>query len=491
MIKGIRVLAKIPDGAVSDEHVVVIPRNKNTIHLTSDDHPYLIVDAYVQTHPLIAFMAITAASGLLFTGGYLVGKGSGEDKPTVPVATATATTETPKPAADSVVSKDTATPTPTPKPTLTGLQCVQSMTVEDKTDMSLLVGVYPSGKSSTAANNLTAMTELSKKHPLGGLVVMANFETSAMTKYKSSLLYAQHFAIDQEGGIVQRIPYNEKGPSTNENAKIASQASVGKMSAAERKTFVTNVLTPMYRYLKEKGIDIVLGPVVDVTDPVTSKSLNDRTFSNDATLVGEIATMYVRAAKTAGINVSLKHFPGLGDAVKADGKPGNTDQGKMFVKNWNQVAEKNLRPYKTVVAQDGQVTIMVGTQTIPELTDNLPAAVSPKAIALLKQIAPNATIITDDLVTKTMLDSANGMGWTASQAAVEALGAGVNYAMLVKPDTGQSWAGQLLSVHKAAKLKAEADLTFVKTLDQTVLENIEAKGLSPCAVADALTTKRT
>lgn len=387
----------------------------------------------------------------------------------------------------------TPTPTPSPTPSISAeAVCLRQISLPDKIDMSLVLGVYPSGKGSTTKNNLEAMSELSKKHLFGGLVVMTSFEDGALVRYKKELQFPQTMYVDQEGGDrkeggVQRIPYDKNGPSTNESAHIASQAEVGKMSEKERAAFVKNVLTPMYSYLKLQGLDVTLGPVVDVADSTIKGSpLKNRTFGDDAKLVSEIAAMYVDVAKLIGLDVALKHFPNLGDAVTVDGGSGNTDQRKMTIEDWESVSEKGLAPYKAIVAQNGEVTIMVGTHTIPGLTGKLPAAVSPEAIQLLKEIAPSATIITDNLGTPTMLDKEKGMGWTASKSVVEALGVGVHRPMLLNPNTTEGWVKQLDGIYEAANEKLQQSPDFSKTLDETTIRNINTKGYQVCEVAGML-----
>lgn len=256
------------------------------------------------------------------------------------------------------------------------------------------------------------------------------------------------------------------------------------MAEADREKFIKDVLAPMYSYLKNQGFDVVLGPVVDVVDSTKENSpLKNRTFGDDPKVVSEIALFYINAAKAAGIDVAPKHFPGLGAARTADGGVGNTDQRKMVVDNWNQISSTHLEPYTTIAQSNGDVYVMVGTQTIPELTGDKPAALSKAAIDLLKEIVPNAKIITDDLVTPTIIDSNLGLGLTASQAVVEALEAGVHNPMLVKPNTSEGWTKQLDSIYAKAEKKAKESPEFIQILDQTTYRNITDKGFGICEVA--------
>lgn len=410
-------------------------------------------------------------------------------------ATASPTPTSTKSSSQTPTPKTSATPVPSTTPVVrTETQCLNEIPLSDKIDMSLLLGVYPSGDKSNETNNLKTISVLSEMHFLGGLVVMTAPNGSELVDYKNKLQYPQIIMVDQEGGPVQRVPYGPGNVTNDPKARIASQAEVGRMSIADRDKFIKDVLTPMYSYLKNQGFDAVLGPVVDVADStVQSSPLENRTFGSDPKVVSEIALLYMDAAKAAGINVAPKHFPGLGAARTADGGVGNTDQRKMVVDNWNQISSTHLEPYTTIAqTYGGDVYVMVGTQTIPELTGDKPAALSKPAIDLLRQILPNAIIVTDDLVTPTITDSNLGLGLKASQAVVEALAAGVQHPMLItsnavvpKNETPTAkWEKQLVSIYDEASKKAKESPEFVQTLNQTTLQNIESKGMKVCEVAD-------
>jgi len=172
-------------------------------------------------------------------------------------------------------------------------------------------------------------------------------------------------AVDQEGGIVKRLPWAP--PST-------SAAAMSQPLAAGRATG---------RALKAVGITVDLAPVADVeTSP---NFLGSRAFgSNELEVAGE-ACAFAGGLRSAGVTPTLKHFPGLGDAA------GNTDLERVTI-----TAPLRLAPYRRCA--DHATLVMFSSATYPRLGAD-PAVFEPRAHALLD---PDVVTISDDLSARGM-----------------------------------------------------------------------------------------
>lgn len=112
-------------------------------------------------------------------------------------ATASPTPTSTKSSSQTPTPKTSVTHVPSTTPVVrTETQCLNEIPLSDKIDMSLLLGVYPSGDKSNDTNNLKAMSILSEKHFLGGLVVMINPKGTELVDYKNGLQYPQIMMVD-------------------------------------------------------------------------------------------------------------------------------------------------------------------------------------------------------------------------------------------------------------------------------------------------------
>jgi beta-N-acetylhexosaminidase len=162
------------------------------------------------------------------------------------------------------------------------------------------------------------------------------------------------------------------------------------------------------------GIDVVLGPVVDVRPTDGEDPLGQgRLFLGDAERVAELAGVYVEAWESAGLIPVLKHFPGHGSASS------DTHQSLATTPDLDVLRTWDLVPYARLAGSGAGV--MVGHLNVPGLTDGEPASLNAAAIRLLR----NELGYGDALV----LSDALGMGAVGvavPEAAVRSIAAGVD-----------------------------------------------------------------
>src|SRR4051812_47262098 len=102
-------------------------------------------------------------------------------------------------------------------------------------------------------------------------------------------------AVDQEGGEVKRL---RSLPPSRAPAQMTA-ATAGPEGRATG------------RALRSRGINIDLAPVADVNH---GSFLGSRSFGSDSRVVATAACAFATGVQSAGVNATLKHFPGLGRA---------------------------------------------------------------------------------------------------------------------------------------------------------------------------------
>jgi beta-N-acetylhexosaminidase len=191
--------------------------------------------------------------------------------------------------------------------------------------------------------------------------------------------------IDEEGGRVSRLQ-NLIGavPSARTIAQTMSTDAFYTQSLARGKA------------MKALGITVDLAPDADVSDEPADSVIGDRSFSDDPTVVTSYAGTFIRAMHDAGVGTIMKHFPGHGHGS------GDSHTGEVHTPPLAQLQNRDLVPFRNLIGSGAGV--MVGHLDVPGLTTpNVPASISPQAMALLRHgtgynAAPfDGPIMTDDL----------------------------------------------------------------------------------------------
>ncbi|PIE97375.1 MAG: beta-hexosaminidase, partial [Propionibacterium sp.] len=123
-----------------------------------------------------------------------------------------------------------------------------------------------------------------------------------------STKYPTLIAVDQEGGVVQRL----KGVGFDD---IPSALEQSKLSDKE----LTKKATTWGKQLLSAGVHFNLAPVADVVpeDKISSNAPIGklrRGYGSDPKVVAEKTAAFITGMSAAGVATSAKHFPGLGQA---------------------------------------------------------------------------------------------------------------------------------------------------------------------------------
>jgi beta-N-acetylhexosaminidase len=110
------------------------------------------------------------------------------------------------------------------------------------------------------------------------------------------------FAVDQEGGSVQRLaPYYSSLPSAQ------SLAEQGREAVARWAAICAGDLRTI-------GVQIDFAPVLDVVAAGSDHFMGSRTFGATPEQVSELGSVWIETLQASGISATAKHFPGLGRA---------------------------------------------------------------------------------------------------------------------------------------------------------------------------------
>ena len=231
-------------------------------------------------------------------------------------------------------------------------------------------------------------------------------------------------SCDQEGGNVYRLGTGTALPG---NMALGAAGDVKYAEAAGK--IIGSELAAL-------GINTTLAPVVDVNNNANNPVIGLRSYGDDPTAVGTLASATIEGLAANNVIGCAKHFPGHGDTATDShyGLP-------MVDKSLDVLKECELKPYEVAIEQ-GIEMIMTAHILYPQLesdkivsnktgeAESLPATMSDDILTgLLKEdMGFKGIIVTDAMNMAGIADK-----WDQVQAVVVAISAGVD--MICMPCT--------------------------------------------------------
>lgn len=255
---------------------------------------------------------------------------------------------------------------------------------------------------------------------VGGVILMkpSGWDEATLTARLAELDAASAhgliIATDEEGGDVQRLDL--LGP-------LPSQRTVSQTLTADQ---AEDLIESHGQRVARTGVDMVLGPVVDVEPNVGDVPLQpSRIFTGPPDAVSAFGGAYVHGWDRAGLMSVLKHYPGHGAAS------GDTHITAGVTPSLDDLEAWDLKPYADLADPTGAV--MVGHLTVPGLTDGVPATRSAAAVDYLRTTLAwgDALLITDAL-------GMDAVGLPEPEAAVLALEAGIDVVIFTRTSQTES-----------------------------------------------------
>ena len=170
--------------------------------------------------------------------------------------------------------------------------------------------------------------------------------------------------------------------------------------------------------LKEVGIDLDLAPLLDLDEGRSGGIIGDRSFSADPETAARYGLAFSYGLADAGVTPTVKHFPGQGRST--------TDthaEAAVVDATVEELRSTDLLPFQRAI-DAGAPVVMLNHLGYSAMDADLPATLSPKAYALLREMGFEGVAMTDSL----------GMGavnlrWDFPEAAVRAIEAGADAAL--------------------------------------------------------------
>ncbi|MGI5187750.1 glycoside hydrolase family 3 N-terminal domain-containing protein [Promicromonospora sp. CA-289599] len=254
---------------------------------------------------------------------------------------------------------------------------------------------------------------------LAGVVYFArNTPDVATTAALSAALHSISpdllISVDEEGGDVSRLEV-ATGSSLPGAAALGAYPGGGTVSLDAGRA--------LGRLLAATGIDLLLGPVLDVVSEPDNPVIGVRAFGTTPDAVARHGIAFARGVRSAGVGVCGKHFPGHG-ATTVDSHVGLpvVDEPLDVVRARDLLPfTRALRPEGRDAGQSALDAVMTAHVLFPALGP-APASIEPAATRLLRELGHTGPIITDALDMGALRELSGSVG----EAAVRAVEAGAD-----------------------------------------------------------------
>lgn len=227
---------------------------------------------------------------------------------------------------------------------------------------------------------------------IGGILFLKGDSQSASEvgdKFRDRSGVGPFIAIDAEWGLSMRLADAPKFP---DNSHISPKADDQLMYDYGRE---------VARECRQIGINMVLGPVVDVSVP--NSFMKKRSFGENPVVVADMALAYARGLEDGGVISVAKHFPGHG-SVSTDSHL----KKAVILRTISELDSIDLYPFRKWIEQRLSA-IMVGHLAVPAIDKKMrPAAMSHAIISglLRDSLGFKGLVLTDALSMK----GAEGLG---------------------------------------------------------------------------------
>jgi beta-N-acetylhexosaminidase len=259
---------------------------------------------------------------------------------------------------------------------------------------------------------------------LAGVVYFArNTPDVATTTMLSAALHAISpdllIAVDEEGGDVSRL-------EATGGSSLPGAAALGLLPGSAISLDAGRALG---RVLAATGIDLLLGPVLDVVSEPDNPVIGVRAFGTTPDDVARHGIAFARGVRSAGVGVCGKHFPGHG-ATTVDSHVGLPVVDEPL----DVLRARDLVPFARALCPEGgnapdaslrdqsRLDAVMTAHVLFPAIGPAPASIEPAATRLLRGLGHDGPIITDALDMGALRELTGSVG----EAAVRAVEAGAD-----------------------------------------------------------------
>ena len=248
----------------------------------------------------------------------------------------------------------------------------------------------------------SALAEALRRHQYGGVILFGqNIASTEQTLRLIDDLQRNNalgvpeaipylVSADQEGGSVARLSMGTRGTgsmaigATGEAAEGNARA-IGQVFGEE---------------LEALGINVNLGPCIDVIADLSDLGMSTRVFSDDPEVAARLGLAFAEGVGQSNVITCFKHFPGAGDG---------SDYPTSIRLTPEQLEESGLSAYRAAI-EGGAEMVMISATTFPLIDDEMlmadgvtkgywPATLSPKIVngMLREMLGFDGVVMTDAL----------------------------------------------------------------------------------------------
>lgn len=274
---------------------------------------------------------------------------------------------------------------------------IERMTIEEMAGQLIMPAVY----ASDAPDAIHLLKKYAADSHVGGVVLLKGSVEAARLiadTLRKMLPVAPFIAIDAEWGLAMRLAGTPEFPRNGKIGENADEIALFDYGAE------------LARECRELGINMVLGPVLDVLPTGIRRSgIGSRSFGRDADRTSKLGIAYAKGIESGGVISVAKHFPGHGSA-DADSHKKLPAVGKTK----EELVAIDLKPFKEYVG-NGLSAIMMGHLYVPALDEEVvPVTVSEKILKgmVRDEMGFQGLIVTD------AMNMAGAEGKTAADAII-------------------------------------------------------------------------
>ncbi|MFC8796315.1 glycoside hydrolase family 3 N-terminal domain-containing protein [Promicromonospora sp. NPDC057138] len=345
------------------------------------------------------------------------------------------------------------TASPEPTPGQPDLSLVAGWTVEEKVGQIVMVGLPVAGPFQPTFDML-------HDQQIGGVFLHGRTQAGRQpvrNLVDAAVGFAAHdreplfVATDQEGGAVQVL----RGAGFSDIPSALDQA---ELDPADLRSRSRN----WGRELAAAGVNLNLAPVLDLVPPETASSnapigVFGRNYGYTPESVIAHGNAFAQGQHDAGVETSIKHFPGLGRVT------GNTDTTAGVTDTVTGPDAPSVDVFDAGI-ESGTGLVMMSSAIYTQIDANAPAVFSPRAVGLVRELGFDGVIISDDLSGAVQVESV-----PAGERAVRAVDAGVDLVLAsAKPSVTPAMVNALV---KAAR----DDPAFAAKVDAAAARVVAAK----------------
>jgi beta-N-acetylhexosaminidase len=264
-------------------------------------------------------------------------------------------------------------------------------------------------------------------------------------------------AVDQEGGIVERVTTGTRFPAfmtAGAAADTRLTRTASKASGAE---------------LAGLGFTTDYAPVADVTIGSGDAAIGSRSAGASPAQVAEHVVAAAEGYRSAGVVPTLKHFPGHG-ALTADSHLTLPTQDRSVA----ELERTDYVPFRAGV-EAGLPSVMVGHINVPAVDRGVPASLSRAVITgqLRDRLGFEGLVVTDALDMQAVAQR-----FASGRAAVRALAAGADVVLM--PPSPRAARDGIVRAVRSGRLSSER-LVQAATRQVALLLHQRARDASPRA----------